>query len=380
MDTQKAQQFLKKTSQLPPAVEFYFGSKTIADSIAMLNSKYQIPAGYLSDLITDIVLADFDFNGVEARLKKDLNVDEKKAKQIMVDFLGAIFLPIDEYLKNIDIKKELAKHKGQAEQYQEAVEKFKEELEDEYFDAVEELLKTHEELVDPEEEERAAINIFENNLIDVLRDNSKEALSHLNGGLIYLLFNKKGFKEKIFKVLFDNETKLTHKKFILGGKAVRPTVGNWIKDFIKYYGTENFNNVVLTKYITTSPNVKILDEEEKKLVRKLLQVYRNIKFFPESMGDAPPEEWEIIPTERTGEKLTKARRVSGPPETEEEKEMKTLKQMEEKYDEKSLERLALEEEIKKKRKIEELKIVANKYKEGSLERRAIEEEIRRLGD
>ena len=92
-EKEKARQFLRKTSQLPPVVEFYFGSETIADGIDELNNKYQIPADYLSGLITDIVLADFDFSDIKTRFKKDLNsynmyFDDNKHALQFSDFIN----------------------------------------------------------------------------------------------------------------------------------------------------------------------------------------------------------------------------------------------------------------------------------------------------
>jgi len=58
--------------------------------------------------------------------------------------------------------------------------------------------------------------------------------------------------------------------------------------------------------------------------------------------------------------------------------IETLKREGEKIAEKDIEKLALREEIEAKKKIEDLKILANRFKAGSLQRRAIDEEIKKL--
>ena len=140
-----------------------------------------------------------------------------------------------------------------------------------------------------------------------------------------------------------------------------------------------FDNVTLTRFAAYSPNAKDLDLEEKESVQKLLRLYRNVKFFPQSMPTDDGTDWEIIPVTQTDEYLKKARTVSGPPKTEDEKKIEELKKEEEQYDEESLEKKVIEEEgVKKQRRIEDLKFLASKYPQKSLERKAIEEEVRKL--
>jgi hypothetical protein len=59
---------------------------------------------------------------------------------------------------------------------------------------------------------------------------------------------------------------------------------------------------VLSDFLGTSENAKILDDKEKELVRKVLMCYRNVKFFPESMPSDNGEGWEMIPLPKFKEK------------------------------------------------------------------------------
>ena len=218
-----------------------------------------------------------------------------------------------------------------------------------------------------------------NNLYGLLFDNNRLDIKEINKQII-LMISLSDNQLKLVKNIEENEEKITHKHFVLEGKPRTPSVGNWLRDFIKRNGTEMFDNVVLTKYITNSPNAKRLDENERRLLTRLLLLYRNLKFFPESMRGVPVEQWEIIPIERREDNADKLGKISGPPRTKEEKKINELKAEEEKYARGGLEERAIEEEINQEKQIENLRIEANKYPAGSLEKRAIEEEIRNLSN
>ena len=240
-------------------------------------------------------------------------------------------------------------------------------------------------VTNPDEEKKIALDIFSNSLVNFLEASLEETLNIIddyNGVVIALLMNDAGLKKDLEKALYKNLEKLTHQEFKLDNVAHAPSIRNWLHDFISRHGTAMFDNMTLTQYLTSAPNVKVLSEEEKKLVKKLLMLYRNIKFFPESMKDVPATDWQIIPIKEKGEEMAKARPVSGPPKSEEEEKLNKLRQAEDKYDKGSLEKLALEEEVSeelnKQKKIKKMQTMANRYKDGSLERKAIEEEIEKL--
>jgi len=78
---------------------------------------------------------------------------------------------------------------------------------------------------------------------------------------------------------------------------VRGTVSNWLKNFIGTNGSAIFDSVALSKYLTGSKSGAKLSQEEKEKVRKVLLIYRNLKFFPDSMPDDNGEGWQILPFE-----------------------------------------------------------------------------------
>jgi hypothetical protein len=109
------------------------------------------------------------------------------------------------------------------------------------------------------------------------------------------------FRAELEAALYNNQEKITAARLTLENRELEPTIANWLKDFIKINGSEFFNEVVLAQYLGSSPNASRLDQEEKKTVGKLLKLYRNLVFFPESMRDKPLDKWEIIPVDHDQE-------------------------------------------------------------------------------
>jgi len=116
---------------------------------------------------------------------------------------------------------------------------------------------------------------------------------------IFQAFNEDdGLEDKVESLLYNNQEKLSEHHIILDGHPASPSIANWLKDFIKKYGSDIFNEVTLAEYLSQSPNIKQIKPEERELVRKVLKLYRNLVFFPESMDSIPLEKWEIFPVTR----------------------------------------------------------------------------------
>jgi hypothetical protein len=216
---------------------------------------------------------------------------------LAADILGKLFLPVAPFLK-LDIKAEIVRRGHRPEIYEKYVEDFSDLIEDKNFSAMEELIDLHESTFNPVEEENLSLDFFTNGLKGILNDNDIGPITTLNGALIYLLVNKPEFHNKINKALLNNQEVITTQSLIWKEEAVRGTVANWIKDFIRENGSDIYNSVVLSRYLATSPNPQLLNEEERKIVRRLIKLYRNLFFFPDSMSDIPMEEWEIVPVEK----------------------------------------------------------------------------------
>jgi len=220
-----------------------------------------------------------------------------------------------------------------------------------------------------DKEKKESIDVFKGDLVNILDMDQPEdgdIISYYNVTLMRMMLEDKVFQRNLTNALRDNQEKLTAKEFILNNKPVRPTIANWLKDFISQYGADMFDNVKLSHYFTMAKNVKILDGNEKKSVKKLLLLYRNLAFFPDSMKDTIVGDWEIIPVEKE-EKLTKIGKqvTSG-----------KLQVSSDKVPAANFASGADKQVMSDK--MMELEKMAEQYPVGSLERRAISEEISKL--
>lgn len=148
------------------------------------------------------------------------------------------------------------------------------------------------------QEKELLLKIFSEKLKETLKINRIDDLHKLNISIFKIFQGDDLIEEKIINILYNNQEVLTPGKIILDGNEVRPTVSSWLKDFISENGSELFSNIVLVKYLSNNQNVKKLTATDRDLVKKLLKLYRNLVFFPESMNNVPLEEWEVFPIDR----------------------------------------------------------------------------------
>jgi len=197
---------------------------------------------------------------------------------------------------------------------------------------------------DSQKEKEDSKMIFQGMLVFFLEDHQNPFLKDYNLELIEYLSEDESFKKKLEYSLLNNQEALTADSIVIKGVVVVPTISNWLKDFIDNCGSGLFDAVILSQYLANSANAKKLNDVEKKLLRKLLILYRNLKFFPKSLENVSLEKWGIIPSEHRPEddKIAKTEKSEDP-------------------------------------KIKELTILADSFPKGSLERRAVEEEMGKLG-
>lgn len=165
---------------------------------------------------------------------------------------------------------------------------------------------------------------------------------------LFQAFNEdETLEDRVEALLYVNQEKLSNHQIILDGHPASPSIANWLKDFIKKYGSDLFNEVILAEYLSQSPNIKLLKPEEKELVRKVLKLYRNLVFFPESMDGVLLENWEIFPVGHSEIKnKPEAENISeNPVVTERQKTIFDLQKNLTKYPTTSLEHKAILQEI-----------------------------------
>ncbi len=248
---------LARFQALPVSVKDIFGGPEIYLAIKEIENKYKVQ---LSFLLILIVLGELEDDDIEDYLNAKFKTSADISKKVKEEFL---------------------------EVFREA------------FDRLEDVqLKNSKFNSNPLIEKEDLINLFSKRLIESIKSDADTIFS-LNIS-IFKTFNKNHeLGEKIVNILYNNSELVGDKKIVFEGKELSPTISNWIKDFIRINGSDIFSELVLAQYLSTSPNPKDLNEADKFILRKVLKLYRNLVFYPESMDGYAVEDWQIIPYERT---------------------------------------------------------------------------------
>jgi hypothetical protein len=393
---EKISQFLQKISALSEEVSLYFSSDLSIKATEELMADYNIEQEVIDDIIRDFFVTDFAISDLEKNIAGKID-NKNKINNFISDFLGKLFLPIASFI-NINIEDIIKKHQGVVENYKKYVNDFLDLIESKNFDDLGDFVEDLEDKIDFKEEEELVLNFLGSNLVDILKNNDSSGVVKINGSALYLLINKEDCLEKFTKAFLFNSEKISAKNIIIDNREQEPTIANWIKHFIKENGSEIFSNIILAKYLT-SPTVKtLLNDEEKKILRKVLKLYRNLVFFPESMTNVPMENWEIIPIDRDNDSLNnnldREQKIKKFNDQMNEKELKTETEpkIEIKTEIKPIEKIidrspetskspkteTLNLLNLKDKELQELQELLIKYPEKSLERKAINIEIKKI--
>lgn len=176
-------------------------------------------------------------------------------------------------------------------------------------------------------------------------------------------------KEELKKALLEcdriiiNKNKYPNKNILL-------SVADWLKDYNSNLGLKDIDKLKRAQYLINGENIKNLDDKDRNKVRILFNFYEKIKIpsssFRGNEDDVPMiiNGQPIIFTEGEAEEISQdILNVIRSIKTEE-------KTASESYDKP----LAPEQE----KKVKELQDIAAQFPEGSLERKAVEEEIKKL--
>jgi hypothetical protein len=388
--------YQEKIAKMPAGVRDFFESFTGSEFnllICTRNGLFDDDISLNTDIVADLFFKDLALKDLLARVKKDFNFDDIKAKKLAADIAGIRLLVVDDYFngavsaylkdlgvpaetyqKIVDDQKSTLRQEKEAEAIDEAKhqqelaerEAAQNESENPPIKKEEPIVQAGDFKINWEEEKEEVAKIFKNGIADILSANI--AQEEFNEVLVYLLVdNGEVFRAELEKSLLANNEVLTFANFVSGGRQIPGVISVWLKNFISEVGSINFDNLALTKFLTSSANAKVLNQEEKNIVKRLLQLYRNIKFFPESMPNDTGEGWQILPFEaEDNDKLVQAKvKIESLPkqvaesakaikpaaDVQKDKEtsdqLEQLKGMVEKYPPKSLSRKAVEEEILK---------------------------------
>lgn len=375
-------QFLQKLDSLSEEVNLYFSSSLNEQNNLEISKDYNIDIFSLNDLIINFFVSDFNLD-ILAKEAEEKNINKNNLDKFICDLLGKLFLPIESFL-SWDVKKAIKDRKGKIENYKKYIEEFNDLIEDKNIEELSELAENFIDKFDEAEEERVVLNFLEKDLLSILSTDDIAGPQRLNGSLIYLLINKKDSLNKFIRTFLTNQEQISSHRILLDGKEQDPTIANWIKHFVKENGSGIPGNIALAKYLTSSSDVLSLKEDEKKILKKVLKLYKNLVFFPDSMANISVDDWEIIPVDRDSSFVNKnidKKEMKSKDNKKNELENKLITKKEEIKVEKKedLKTEKIEKDIEDP-EITKLREMLAKYPENSLERKAIESEIKKISN
>ncbi len=377
-----------KAKNLPPEVYAYLDSFKADELNVLIANKYKFNLPQLRiyyDLIAQLFLKEIPATNLVETIKNFFGFSDLVARQLACDIAGTRLLVVADWL-GVDISGLISSWGGDSAKYQSYAEIQQRAIPLEAEWVAQQLAEPPEfvdepeddEDVDWEEREKKIKEFFANNLVEMLSSNDNEVLSEINDFIFHLIFNvREEIQGELANLLLNNQETLTSQRLVLDGRQVDPTVANWLSYFITQKGSGMFDAVALSDFVTNSPNAKFLDFDEKKLLSNLLQVYCNLKFFPENLPSSDPRHWMIFPVAIPEEPLG---RNVGAQETNSTRFAPVIPVTKPKIFPKTT-AVNHQEEAQAKLKaqqITETQTLLARYPEGSLERLALEEELDKL--
>lgn len=396
--------------QLPADVQQVLNAEIGYLQELQLAQKYNLAddLGTISDLVEKIYQQQIKLNDLADYVKINLpKLNSAETNKFLLDLIGWRVLPIKDYLsaqnvpgfmsllggRESDYAAEVAKTKQamaeeaagtfDATDYREDVDdrKFKPELEP---PETENDILTDEEL-DDKDKRSNLLNVFNSNLSDILNiDATDEMYQFLNEVAVDCLVDDKTFGAKAAAGLAANSTTILNQNLVLNNKVVPGTAANWLKDFFRINGSGWFDALALSTYLSDSSNVKKLNQTDKNVLNRFFKLYRNLQFFPQGFDQSDPDKWQVLPEAELAETVNAPVAAQAEENLTNSPAVNELQQLAEQYEPGSLERLAIEEELRRQdsgdrqnEAADDLANLAEQYPVGSLEREAIEEEMRK---
>lgn len=327
---------LEKFHDLPDQIQEMIGGFEAATNIRHLEEEYGVD---LSFAVILIAIGELTIDDLTDYLNLKFNLDKSKGEKITERLDEEIFKNVlDFILENTDLTTE-------------------NEAESETNNENKLGLITN---LSAEDKKELILKTFRESIISALQAEPSR-IQDFNVAIFQSFNVDEALETEAERLLYNNQEKISDHHIIIDGHPASPTIANWLKDFIKKYGSGLFDEVALAEYLTQSPNIKPLKPTEKELVRKVLKLYRNLSFFPESMEGIPLEQWEVFPVDRS--------KIVSVPKMPVEKKTVIAEIAAE----------TLDEVVNEKQKvIFDLQKSLAKYPQTSLEYKAISQEINRL--
>ena len=309
---------LERFHDLPDQLQEMVGGFEASLIVKKLEDAYNVS---LSFAVILVAIGELTLDDLPDYLNLKFKLDKDKGEEIANHLEAEIFVPVLDSILEDEVDEEL-------------------ELTDEkQFGPITEMSSA--------EKKDLIIKTFTSELVPAIKAEPNK-LQDFNIAIFQAFNEDETLEDRVESLFYNNQEKLSDHQIILDGHPASPSVANWLKDFIKKYGSDLFNEVTLAEYLSQSPNIKTLKPDEKELVRKVLKLYRNLVFFPESMDGVMIDNWEIFPVNR-GEITSRPERIEtkniDPAITERQKIIFDLQKNLTKYPSSSLEYKAIHQEI-----------------------------------
>ena len=377
--------FQIQLNRLPKDVRDMLTSMKATELNLFISEKYQIKdenIKKLSHLISLLYFKGISLDSLVSEIARVFSFDEEKSKNMAIDIVGIRLLVVDKWLDgkpSVFLKKngvDISKFQSYIDEQKKAIteeeEFFKEQFKEDIYVPPKPKKKefTGDLRIDYNKEKQESINIFKESLKNILVNYEKLEIDDYNSILVIAIAEDLLFRDNLLKSLFENNEKLTSAEFVLGEELHSPSIKNWLNDFSKS-SSSRIDNLSIVNYLVNSPNAKKISDEEKKYLKRLLYLYANLKNFDKNDIKIPLEKWRVLPEKNSDFKsLSKIHKEVAQP--------KTLTPQIPKPQ--SVDSISSVKKTNATRlpRVDELRAMADKYPAGSLERKAIEEEIKRI--
>lgn len=340
---------LKRFQDLPEEIQEAFGGFASCLKIKTIEEAYNTP---LSFAVILVAIGELTVDDLPEYLILKFHLDQQKAQEI-TDYLDKdIFGPVLDLVLANDDNNLTSEKEAEAKTFGPIVN------------------------MSFEEKKELILKTFDSQLLPALSADPQK-LQDFNIAIFQAFNSDDILEDQVESLLYNNQEKIGDHQIIFDNHPASPSVANWLKDFIKKYGSDIFNEVILAEYLSQSENIKQLKPSEKELVRKLLKLYYNLVFFPESMSGVPLENWQIFPID---EQYLKANRQAAVKSDilSDENEVEKIN-LPEASGASPIQETASEPVISQRQKIIfDLQKNLTKYPVSSLEYKAVRQEINRL--
>jgi hypothetical protein len=285
-------------SSLPANIQYYIDSNFGALVRQKIYSAYGVNnAPELAKIVDAVEEVYFermtiaDFVKVFAKLP----LSSEASKKMAVDYLGKFLLVMDDYFDG-QVSEQLKKLGANPEDFSADVDAMTKDWQvyKQKLIANGDLLPEDNEEINLNEEKSEIINQLSSDLSALLAPETNDGnglMQEANWLLGYVMFNSTTAKQEFAKALINNQT-------LLNTATAQPeSVNFWLTDFLSFVNGNYADNLLTARYFVESAKFKQLTEIDKKRVKNLIYLYRNINVFPANFNVHQPEQIQFFPVD-----------------------------------------------------------------------------------